>query len=114
MALSATGQAQLNTPAPTSFSAGTSTGVRQALALVGGAVETSHTIRREARFIERREPKPFSTTDQVEIRTPPSAEDKPPAPEPKSEPAELRKLSLTGQPVAERELRRGELLDIEA
>jgi hypothetical protein len=112
MAVTVTGLTQIVTPAPTNF-AGVGSGVRQALALVGGAVETNQTIRKEARFIERREPKPFTTADRVEVRTPVDGEEKPRAEEPKSEPTEFRKLSLTGQPAAEREPARGQFLDIE-
>ncbi|MBM3536027.1 MAG: hypothetical protein FJX60_23700 [Alphaproteobacteria bacterium] len=112
MAVTVTGLTQIVTPAPTSFD-GVGSGVRQALALVGGAVETNQAIRREARFVERREPKPFTTIDRVEVRTPAVGEDRPRVEEPKSEPAEFRQLSLTGQPAAEREPARGQLLDIE-
>ncbi|MBM3531487.1 MAG: hypothetical protein FJX60_00435 [Alphaproteobacteria bacterium] len=115
MAVTVTGLTQIATPAPTPSYSGVGSGVRQALAIVGGAVDTNQTIRREARFIERREPKPFTTIDRVEVRTrAPNEAEKPAAPEPKSEPPEFRKLALTGQPAAERELRRGEFLDVEA
>ena len=76
MAALATGQAQLNTFAPVGHGAGVSSGVRQALALVGGAVETNQTIRREARFIPRREPAPFES-DRVAIRTAAGTDEKP-------------------------------------
>ena len=56
MAVNSTGQAQLASFAPTSFSAGVGSGVRQAAALIGGAVKNTETIRNEARFIPRREP----------------------------------------------------------
>lgn len=113
MAASATGQAQLNSVAPTSFGFGVGSGVRQALALVGGAVETNQTIRREARFIERREPRPFTNADQVDIRSAANGDDKPPSEDAESETVEFRKLSLTGQPAAEQEPVRGGLVDIE-
>jgi hypothetical protein len=111
MAASATGQAQLNTFAPASFGFGVGSGVRQALALVGGAVETNQTIRREARFIERREPRPFTHVDPVDLRSAAAGDDK--AAPAKNEPVEFRSLSLTGQPTAEQEPVRGGLVDIE-
>jgi hypothetical protein len=116
MAALATGQAQLNTFTPTSYAPGVSSGVRQALALVHGAVETNQTIRREARFIPRREPAPFE--DKVEIRTAPAeGEDAKPASGEAKEPVEIRQLSLTGQPAAEKPAApagRGNLVDIDA
>jgi hypothetical protein len=71
-----------------------STGLRQAFALLEGAVRTGETMRIEARLAQRRVAAPFAAEDR---------------PEP------LRRLSLTGLPAAERlaENPRGALLDIE-
>ncbi|MSP50723.1 MAG: hypothetical protein EXQ95_15530 [Alphaproteobacteria bacterium] len=113
MAAIATEQAQLNAAAPASFGAGVGSGMRQALALIHGAVETNQTIRREARFIERRVPAPF-TGDRVDIRASAGPDEAPAPGEVGREPAEIRRLSLTGQPVAEREPVRGNLVDIES
>lgn len=117
MAVNSTAQSQLASFAPTSFSAGVGSGVRQAVALIGGAVETTQTIRREARFIPRREPAPFE--DKVEIRTPAPADgaEAKPAPEEAKKPVEIRQLSLTGQPAAELPAApagRGNLVDVDA
>jgi hypothetical protein len=49
-----------------------SPGVRQALALIGGAADTVRTVRREAQSVERRAPQPFA--DQVDIKPRSSAE----------------------------------------
>jgi hypothetical protein len=110
MAVPVTGQAPQTIPPPTSFAPGVSSGVRQALALVGGALETNQTIRREARFVERREPAPFER-DRIDVRADGEAPPEPAATR-RDEPA-LRKLSLTGQPEAERDPPRGNLVDIE-
>lgn len=119
MVVNSTAQSQFASFAPTSFSAGVGSGVRQAIALIGGAVETTQTIRREARFIPRREPAPFE--DKVEIRTPAPAPadgaEAKPAPEEAKKPVEIRQLSLTGQPAAELPAApagRGNLVDIDA
>lgn len=126
MAVNPTAQSQLASYAPTSFKAGVGSGVRQAVALIGGAVETTQTIRNEARFIPRREPAPFE--DKVEIRAPapepaPSTDQaaaaKPaPAPEEPKRPApEIRQLSLTGQPAADKPaapVGRGAFVDVDA
>lgn len=120
MAVNSAAQAQLSAYAP---AAGVSSGVRQAAALIGGAVETNQTLRREARAIPRREPAPFE--DKVDIRAPTpapapaeGAEAKPaPEPEAPKKPAEIRQLSLTGQPEAERPAApagRGNLVDVDA
>lgn len=111
MAALATGQAQATLFSPVGHGAGVSSGMRQALALVGGAVETNDAIRREARFVERRIRAPFAD-DQVDIR---SAADKDDAPsKPKGEDVEIRKLSLTGLPAAEQpDSGRGVFVDIE-
>lgn len=113
MAALATGQAQATLFSPVGHGAGVSSGVRQALALVGGAVETNDAIRREARFVERRIPPPF-TDDQLDIRGT-AAKGEPPAPETATaDDAEIRKLSLTGLPAAEQPVTgRGTLVDIE-
>ncbi len=129
MAVNSTAQSQLASYAPTSFKAGVGSGVRQAVALIGGAVETTQTIRNEARFIPRREPAPFE--DKVEIRAPApepapasqapeqAAAAKPaPAPEPPKKPApDIRQLSLTGQPAADKPAApagRGAFVDVDA
>lgn len=118
MAVNSTGQTQLASFAPTAFSAGVGSGVRQAIALIGGAVETNQTLRREARFIPRREPAPFE--DKVEIRAPapaPGGAEAKPAPEEAKKPVETRQLSLTGQPAAEQPpvpAGRGTFVDIDA
>ena len=114
MAVNSTGQAQPTAYAPTSFSAGVGSGVRQAAALIGGAVETTQTIQREARFVQRREPAPFQ--DKVDVRAAAKNDDPAPAPEEKK-PAETRQLSLTGQPVADKPVNppgRGNLVDVDA
>lgn len=119
MAVNSTAQSQLASFAPTSFSVGVGSGVRQAVALIGGAVETTQAIRREARFIPRREPAPFE--DKVEIRAPAPASvegaEAKPAPEEAKKPVEIRQLSLTGQPAAEQSAApagRGNLVDVDA
>ncbi len=127
MAVNSTAQSQLASYAPTSFNAGVGSGVRQAVALIGGAVETTQTIRNEARFIPRREPAPFE--DKVEIRAPApeptnqapgqAAAAKPaPAPEAPKKPApDIRQLSLTGQPAADKPAApagRGSFVDVDA
>ncbi len=109
MAALATGQTLATFFGPVGHGAGVSSGVRQALALVGGAIETNNAIRREARFVERRIRAPFAD-DQVDIR---SAADKDEAPAKGKDP-EIRKLSLTGLPAAEQpDQGRGILVDIE-
>lgn len=112
MAALATAQAQATLFSPVGRGAGVSSGVRQALALVGGAVETNDTIRREARFVERRALVPFKD-DPVDIRAV-ADKDETPAPEtPRADDAEIRKLSLTGLPAAEQPVTgRGALVDI--
>jgi hypothetical protein len=114
MAALATGQTQANQFATAGYSPTVSAGVRQALALVGGAVETNQTIRREAKFVERRAPVPFSG-DKVDIGAAAADPAGKPAPEkPKADDNHLRKLSLTGQPAAEQaDNSRGNLVDIE-
>ncbi len=112
MAALATGQAQATLFSPVGHGAGVSSGVRQALALVGGAIETSDAIRREARFVERRVRAPFAG-DRVDIRAE-AAGDEPPAPDREIDDIEIRKLSLTGLPAAEQPASgRGTLVDIE-
>lgn len=112
MAAIGTAPAQLSSPPATAF-AGVGSGARQALALISGAVETNQTIRREARFIPRREPAPFE--NKVEIRTAPAEGEEKKAAAPEAKPAEIRKLSLTGQPAAEQVTTgRGNLVDIDA
>lgn len=113
MAALATAQAQATLFSPVGRGAGVSSGVRQALALVGGAVETNDAIRREARFVERRAPVPFKD-DPVDIR-PVAAKDETPASETaRADDADIRKLSLTGLPAAEQPVTgRGTLVDIE-
>ena len=111
MAALATGQAQATLFSPVGHGVGVSSGVRQALALVGGAIETSDAIRREARFVERRVRAPFAG-DRVDIRAE-AAGDEPPAPDREIDDIE-RKLSLTGLPAAEQPASgRGTLVDIE-
>lgn len=113
MATLATGHAQATLFSPVGHGAGVSSGLRQALALVGGAIETNDTIRREARFVERRVRAPFDG-DRIDIG-PAAEEGETPAPE-KSErhDVEIRKLSLTGLPAAEQpDSGRGILVDIE-
>lgn len=111
MAALATGQSLATFFGPVGHGAGVSSGVRQALALVGGAIETHETIRREARFVERRVRAPF-TDDRIDIR---AAADKDEAPETaKGKDPEIRKLSLTGLPAAEQpDTGRGAFVDIE-
>lgn len=112
MAALATGQAQATLFSPVGHGAGVSSGVRQALALVGGAIETNDAIRREARFVERRVRAPFSG-DQVDIRADATG-DESSAPDKKIDDVEIRKLSLTGLPAAEQLASgRGTLVDIE-
>ena len=107
---------------------------RPALALlVKGAVETTDAVRREATFVERQVPAPFSD-DKVDIRAaaqeaasvkaeqigqpaqqPPQIRQTAPTEQAKAS-ADARKLSLTGQPVAEKAeaaQARGNLVDIE-
>lgn len=111
MAALATGQSLATFFGPVGHGAGVSSGVRQALALVGGAIETHNTIRREARFVERRVRAPFAD-DQVDIRST-TGEDEAPA-KAKGKDPEIRKLSLTGLPAAEQPLNgRGALVNIE-
>lgn len=114
MATLATGQAQAVLFSPVGHGAGVSSGMRQALALVGGAVETNDTIRREARFVERRVRAPFAD-DRIDIRAS-ATEDEAPAPETaKDDDVEIRELSLTGLPAIEQLASgRGNLVDIQA
>jgi len=77
-----------------------SPGVRQALALIGGAADTVRTVRREAQSVERRAPEPFA--DQVDIRAPAEAAGRteaasPARPAPQASP-ESDDLDLPGAP----------------
>lgn len=59
------------TSAPTPFAvsgSAASPGVRQALALIDGAVDTVRTVKREAQSVQRRAPEPFA--DKIDIKPP--------------------------------------------
>lgn len=133
MSTTALGSAQQPPFPAVGGTAAVSSGVRQALALVDGARETTDTVQREAKFVERRTPAPFSD-NKVDVRA--AAQEaaqkaaaaraeqsgsavpvRQAAPADQPKPADdTRKLSLTGQPAvekAESQSGRGNLVDIE-